>query len=199
MLETLILVFEVVVSSIAVILSLLSFKTFRAISRLGVGKSFWIPVFVSSVSFLFGSLLTIFYETGFSQWTQTFEAVYISRIFALTWLAIGIYSYSKRVRTSLKEEFTIPEQIVNERLIPDTPEEENLEMEPTAHEEVLFSRPEKSSKEEAVPMCKHQFGYLQTIPKNAPIPNECLSCARIIECKHSLTKKLETTLAQPES
>jgi hypothetical protein len=30
--------------------------------------------------------------------------------------------------------------------------------------------------------CNHDFGYLQTIPKKAAIPNECLSCPKIVEC-----------------
>lgn len=194
-----IIAFEVVFSSIAVILSLLSFKTFRAISRLGVGKSFWIPVFVSSVLFFVGSLLTIFYEIGFSLGIQTLEVVYISRIFALMWLVFGIYSYSRRVRASLREEFSIPEQLVNERLKLDVSNKESLEMEPPVREKVLFSETRKNSKKELTPICKHQLGFLQTLPKNAPIPDECLSCDRIIECKHSLSKRLKTHLARPKS
>jgi len=30
--------------------------------------------------------------------------------------------------------------------------------------------------------CLHQFGYLRTLPKNAPIPDECLGCQRVVEC-----------------
>lgn len=30
--------------------------------------------------------------------------------------------------------------------------------------------------------CLHDFGYLSTLPKNASIPDECLGCAKIIDC-----------------
>jgi len=30
--------------------------------------------------------------------------------------------------------------------------------------------------------CLHQFGYLRTLPKNAPIPDECFGCTKIVEC-----------------
>ncbi len=33
--------------------------------------------------------------------------------------------------------------------------------------------------------CKHFFGYLKTRPKEAPIPDECLTCGRMIECLFS--------------
>lgn len=30
--------------------------------------------------------------------------------------------------------------------------------------------------------CIHQFGYLRTLPKNKPIPQECFGCTKIVEC-----------------
>ncbi len=30
--------------------------------------------------------------------------------------------------------------------------------------------------------CSHHFGYLKEHPRNTPIPNECLTCAKIMEC-----------------
>jgi hypothetical protein len=30
--------------------------------------------------------------------------------------------------------------------------------------------------------CPHYFGYLKEHPKHTPIPNECLTCTRIMEC-----------------
>ena len=30
--------------------------------------------------------------------------------------------------------------------------------------------------------CPHRFGYLKDHPKHTPIPNECLTCTRIMEC-----------------
>lgn len=37
--------------------------------------------------------------------------------------------------------------------------------------------------------CKHKFGYLNSLPKNTPIPDECFGCPQIVEClKISKTK-----------
>jgi type IV secretory pathway VirB10-like protein len=30
--------------------------------------------------------------------------------------------------------------------------------------------------------CSHKFGYLGTLPKNTPIPDECFGCPKILEC-----------------
>lgn len=30
--------------------------------------------------------------------------------------------------------------------------------------------------------CQHHLGYLKNRPKNTPIPDECLTCDRMIEC-----------------
>ena len=30
--------------------------------------------------------------------------------------------------------------------------------------------------------CPHRFGYLKEHPKHTPIPNECLTCTKIMEC-----------------
>lgn len=30
--------------------------------------------------------------------------------------------------------------------------------------------------------CGHYFGYLKKRPKNTPIPDECISCPKIVEC-----------------
>jgi hypothetical protein len=35
--------------------------------------------------------------------------------------------------------------------------------------------------EEAV-VCTHYLGYLKRRPKNTPIPEECLTCAKMIDC-----------------
>jgi RecJ-like exonuclease len=33
--------------------------------------------------------------------------------------------------------------------------------------------------------CKHFLGYLKTRPKEAPIPDDCLTCGKMIECLFS--------------
>jgi len=30
--------------------------------------------------------------------------------------------------------------------------------------------------------CAHKFGYLRSLPKNTPIPDECFGCPQILEC-----------------
>lgn len=37
-------------------------------------------------------------------------------------------------------------------------------------------------KEETPPGCPHYFGYLSRRPKNASIPEECLTCQKMIKC-----------------
>lgn len=187
-----ILELEAVFLAIAAILSLVSLITLRAIRRLGVGRSFWIPVFVSSIVFLAGSIFTILYEAGFSLLAQTVEVVQVSRILALCILTCGIYTYSRRVRSSLREEFSIPEQIVRDRL-GQAPVEGSFETEAPIREEVQETRVKESSEKETAQECKHGLGYLKALPKNTPIPEECLTCDRIIECKHTLVKTIESS------
>lgn len=38
------------------------------------------------------------------------------------------------------------------------------------------------SKETRNSGCPYRFGYLREHPKNTPIPNECLTCVKIMEC-----------------
>jgi len=178
----LILVFEVAFASIAIILSILSLRTLRAIRHLGVGKSFWIPIFVSSVFFFVGSIVTIFHEVNFLLTTRTEEVVHVSRLLALSILVCGIYSYSRRVKDSLTKRFSVSKEA--EVLEKEAPIEEGLEIEAPIQE---------SPKTETTYMheCKHQFGYLRTLPRHAAIPDECLPCDKIIKCKHSAVNTIE--------
>jgi type IV secretory pathway VirB10-like protein len=31
--------------------------------------------------------------------------------------------------------------------------------------------------------CPHRFGYLRTLPKKAPIPDECFGCSKLVQCR----------------
>lgn len=43
--------------------------------------------------------------------------------------------------------------------------------------------PAKPAEEEASPSwCTHHFGYLASRPKNDPIPQECLTCPKNVDC-----------------
>jgi len=30
--------------------------------------------------------------------------------------------------------------------------------------------------------CAHSFGYLRSLPRNTPIPDECLGCPTVVQC-----------------
>ena len=55
---------------------------------------------------------------------------------------------------------------------------------PSALKEVLTVLKESAEEiEKSVPVgCVHFSGYLKTRPRDTPIPDECLTCAEIIEC-----------------
>jgi len=44
--------------------------------------------------------------------------------------------------------------------------------------EDLSKKPESPGQDE----CPHHFGYLRKRPKNAPIPESCLTCKKMIQC-----------------
>jgi hypothetical protein len=56
--------------------------------------------------------------------------------------------------------------------------ERSMEEEKTSTIVVRKSRESDSDEVE----CEHFFGYLRKRPKNTPIPDECLTCNRMIEC-----------------
>ena len=37
--------------------------------------------------------------------------------------------------------------------------------------------------------CSHHFGYLASLPKNVPIPQECLICLKVADCMMTLTRQ----------
>jgi len=37
--------------------------------------------------------------------------------------------------------------------------------------------------------CPHKFGYLNSLPKNTPIPDECFGCPQIVECLRNIKPK----------
>jgi len=194
------LILEIAVASIAVALILLSLKTLQAIRHLGVGKSFWTPVAVSGFLFFFGSVVAILFELNFTLTIYTDEVIQISRLLALGILVGGVASYSRKVTKNLGEQFIAPkrailaeskEDVEKEAPAPLTPLTPAAAVEPPApsiHERLA----QEDWKTTTVQECKYRFGYLRTLPKDASIPDECLSCDRIIECKHSHVRALES-------
>jgi Ca2+/Na+ antiporter len=75
--------------------------------------------------------------------------------------------------------------------------ERRAELERSINEEKTLEKPTvsvktKKSSEESVPTtsvetensvkCTHYFGYLKTLSKDAPIPDECFTCPKYIRC-----------------
>ena len=61
----------------------------------------------------------------------------------------------------------------------DEVEEETVE--PIERQEPVSPAPVEAE-ETGVQGCPHYFGYLGEHPKNTPIPNECFTCIKILEC-----------------
>jgi uncharacterized protein YneF (UPF0154 family) len=180
-----VLFLEISFASIAIILSMVSLRTLRAIKYLSVGKSFWLPVLFSGILFLVGSVIAVLTELGFSFTSYTVEIISSCQLSALCFLAGGVYSYSRKITKNLVEKFPLPERTLKSEV------EANEEPKPS--EPIVEQLHEKTVGNEAGEAgCKHHLGYLQTLQKNAHIPEECLGCHQIIECKYSLVKKAES-------
>ena len=98
----LILFFDIAFALVAAVLCTLGLNTFKAIKHLGIGKSFWIPVFVYGALFLIGSVAKIFHEVGVELdllTINTDEIVHVSWLLALCTLMFSIYNYSRKVKT----------------------------------------------------------------------------------------------------
>ena len=208
----LVLVLEIAVAAIAVSLILVSLKTLQAIKHLGIGKSFWTPVAASGFLFFFGSIVAILFELNYQLIAYTDEVVQISRLLALVVMVAGVASYSRKVTKNLGEQLRIPSRVAaaeaeagaeNEQQPPSVAPLPSLAppvtvepVEPPAtsiHERIAA---QESWKTEAAQECKYKFGYLRTLPRDASIPDECLSCDKIIDCKHSQAKTVESNPPQ---
>ena len=181
-----VLYLEVPLAGIAIVLSALSWKTLRKIKHLDVGKSFWIPVMLSGIFFFTGSVTAILSDLGYS-FAYSIEFALIGRLFGLCLLVGGVYAYSRQISRNLFGEFITPAYQATV--------EKKAETEPS--KSIIEESYEKKPAEEA--NCKHKLGYLKTLPRNTPLPKECLSCRKIIECKHSyLARKPTEPSAYPE-
>jgi DNA-directed RNA polymerase subunit RPC12/RpoP len=63
-----------------------------------------------------------------------------------------------------------------------TVENQKNEVEKVDEEENETLKVEVENKMEETVACAHDFGYLKRRPKNTPIPEECLTCSKMIEC-----------------
>ena len=174
-----VLYLEVPLAGIAIVLSTLSWKTLGRIKHLDVGKSFWIPVMLSGIFFLAGSVTAILSDLGYS-FVLSLEFASISRLFALCILLGGVYAYSRQISRNLAGTFTSPTFQSTLETTADTEPPKSI------IEESYEKKPAKETN------CKYELGYLRTLPKNTPIPEDCLSCPKIIECKHPYLSKKPT-------
>ncbi len=57
-----------------------------------------------------------------------------------------------------------------------------VEVDEAEEEDENFQEMEVEEKMEEAVACTHHLGYLKRRPKNTPIPEECLTCAKMIDC-----------------
>jgi DNA-directed RNA polymerase subunit RPC12/RpoP len=76
-------------------------------------------------------------------------------------------------------------------LIEPEPEVEAIQQQETVEEveepamvEMKEEEPAPSSSSPASPVCQHYMGYLKKRPKGAPMPDECYTCALMLDCSH---------------
>jgi hypothetical protein len=96
---------------VSAVLGILAHGTFKSIKHLGIGKSFWIPILISGILFVFGSAVRIFHEFAIEyNWiamSYTNEIIRISWLLAITILFGSIFNYSRKVKITIKA--TIPQ------------------------------------------------------------------------------------------
>jgi hypothetical protein len=101
-----IIALDIMFALIAAVLGILAHGTFKSIKHLGIGKTFWMPMFISGILFVFGSAVRIFHEFAVEySWVAmvyTDEIIRISWLLAITILFGSIYSYSRKVKTTIK-------------------------------------------------------------------------------------------------
>ena len=171
----LIIVSNITFALIAALLCTLSWKTLKKIKHLNVGKSFWLPVFTSGLLFTICSIITIFNETVFTS-TIAVEIEQVAQLIAFCSLSIGIYSYSKMIRKNLPADFTIPDAKSTQHGDVDA----YIASTRSVGKKTLT---QNNLNIETVSGCNHQLGYLSTFPTNSSLPEECLSCNKVMECK----------------
>lgn len=101
-----IIALDIMFALIAAALGILGHRTFKSIKHLGIGKFFWIPVFISGIIFLIGATVNIFHEFAveynFVTLAYTEEIIRISWLLAITVLFSSIYNYSRKVTTAIQ-------------------------------------------------------------------------------------------------
>jgi DNA-directed RNA polymerase subunit RPC12/RpoP len=80
---------------------------------------------------------------------------------------------------SAQKYFACPRCLTKLDIVKESKVEEKREEQPSAKEKAK-AREAFSKLEEA--KCSHFLGYLKKRPRNTPIPDDCLTCEKMIEC-----------------
>jgi hypothetical protein len=173
----LIIISNIAFAVIAALLSVLGWNTLKNIRYLNVGKSFWIPIVGSGILFSLSSIITIFNELVLSL-TITVEIGQITQLIALCFLSASVYSYSKMIRKNIPEKYIVPEASSTDygKMKDYRAPSRSVDKKKMTSDNLAV---------ETASGCNHQLGYLRTFPTNSSLPEECLSCDKIMECKHS--------------
>jgi hypothetical protein len=173
----LIIISNIAFASISALLCVLGWSTLKTIKYLNVGKTFWIPVFLSGLLFSISSTITILNDAVLAL-TTAVEIAQITQLIALCALSIGIYSYSKTIRKNIPEKYIVPKanSAQNDKL------ESYISSTHCSDKSTVTSN---NMRTEIASGCNHEIGYLRTFPTNASLPEECLSCNKVMECKKS--------------
>jgi hypothetical protein len=172
----LIIIANAVFCIISASLCVLGWNTLKAIKYLNIGKLFWIHIFLSSVLFAVCSLVTILNDMFLSS-TLAFEIEQVTQLVALCFLSVGIFSYSKIIRRNIPEKNIVPEDIPTQK--------SKTSPYVSKTNSVDHKRSVSDNFQTETPECNHEAGYLATFPANASLPEECLSCNKVMECKQS--------------
>jgi hypothetical protein len=216
-------ILEAAIAAVAAIISILSLRTQRAIKHIGVGKSFWIPVALSGILFIVGSAISALNLIGFTMVTtipMIDEIAQTTRLIAMGFLLIGVTSYSRQVSNNLRgmpetmklaeKNFrrtaeTEPEtetETEEEEAVTEAETEAEIETQP--QERKPFARAEVPIQERLnepefkvnIPQeCQHELGYLRTLSRKEGIPDECLRCTKILDCRHGFSATKEPKIA----
>jgi hypothetical protein len=101
----LIIALDILFALVAAVLGIMGLGTFKSIKHLGIGKSFWMPIFFSGILFVFGSAVRIFHAFAVEYgWVivYTEEVTRISWLLGIVILFGSIYSYSRKVKMSIQ-------------------------------------------------------------------------------------------------
>jgi hypothetical protein len=144
------------------------------------------------------------------------EIAQTTRLIAMGFLLVGVTSYSRQVSSNLRgmpETMKLAERNFRRtaetepETETETEEEEAVteaEIETQPQERKPFARAEVPIQERLnepefkvnIPQeCQHELGYLRTLSRKEGIPDECLRCTKILDCRHGFSATKEPKIA----